>query len=123
VDPPSARANASFTAHPLNPSELILFGGEFYNGKKCLFNNDLYRYNIDKKEWRKISSPNSPGPRSSHQAVATPSGLLFVFGGTKHYFYLILISLKASLRRHLRGSSFTTEIFGCWTSRQTPGKN
>lgn len=39
------------------------------------------RYRIDKKEWRKISSANSPGPRSGHQTVALSSGKLFVFGG------------------------------------------
>jgi len=28
-----------------------------------------------------ISSPNSPGPRSSHQVAIAPTGVLFLFGG------------------------------------------
>ena len=80
-EPPTARTGASLTAHPISHNELILFGGEFFNGQKCVFYNDLYRYNHDKNEWRRITSPNSPGPRSSHQAVATPTGKLFLFGG------------------------------------------
>ncbi|KAF9366119.1 hypothetical protein BGX34_006120 [Mortierella sp. NVP85] len=79
--PPSRRANATLTANPLNSNELIFFGGEFYDGVKCSFYNDLYRYNIEKDEWRRITSPNSPGPRSSHQIVITPAGTLFLFGG------------------------------------------
>ncbi|KAF9272304.1 hypothetical protein BGZ68_002534, partial [Mortierella alpina] len=79
--PPSRRANATLTANPLNQNELIFFGGEFYDGAKCAFYNDLYRYNIEKDEWRRITSPNSPGPRSSHQVAITPAGTLFLFGG------------------------------------------
>ncbi|KAK3809541.1 MAG: galactose oxidase, partial [Benniella sp.] len=79
--PPSRRANATLTANPLNSNELIFFGGEFYDGVRCSFYNDLYRYNIEKDEWRRITSPNSPGPRSSHQIVITPAGTLFLFGG------------------------------------------
>ena len=71
----------TLTANPLNASELILFGGEHYNGRRCTFYNELFRYNTDKHEWRRISSPTSPGPRSAHQAVATPTGQLYVFGG------------------------------------------
>ncbi|KAI9168476.1 Kelch repeat-containing protein 3 [Blastocladiella emersonii ATCC 22665] len=81
ADPPSRRSNASITVNPLNPDELILFGGEWYDGRHTIFNNNLYFYNVEKNEWRKISSPNSPGPRSSHQMVATPNGLLFCFSG------------------------------------------
>ncbi|KAF9126155.1 hypothetical protein BGW39_006840 [Mortierella sp. 14UC] len=79
--PPSRRANATLTANPLNVNELIFFGGEFYDGARCAFYNDLYRYNIEKDEWRRITSPNSPGPRSSHQIAITPAGTLFLFGG------------------------------------------
>ena len=43
--------------------------------------NDLYRYSIDKDEWKKITSPNSPGPRSAHQIAIMPTGTLFLFGG------------------------------------------
>jgi hypothetical protein len=33
-NPPSRRANATFSPHPTNTNELILFGGEFYDGQK-----------------------------------------------------------------------------------------
>ncbi|KAJ3411837.1 hypothetical protein HDV05_001679 [Chytridiales sp. JEL 0842] len=78
---PSRRAVGSFVANPVNLSELIMFGGEHYDGQKVYCYNDLYIYNIDKNEWRKISSPNSPQPRSSHQLILTPQGRGFLFGG------------------------------------------
>ncbi|XP_041651956.1 kelch domain-containing protein 4 [Cheilinus undulatus] len=80
--PPSPRLNASFSAHP-EKDELILFGGEFYNGKKTYMYNDLFFYNIKKKSWVKSEIPNPPPPRCSHQAVVVPQsgGQLWVFGG------------------------------------------
>jgi N-acetylneuraminic acid mutarotase len=80
-DPPSRRVNFSFTANPLNGNELIIFGGEYYDGQIVHMYNDFYRYNIDKNEWKRITSPNSPGPRSAHQVAITASGTLFLFGG------------------------------------------
>ncbi|KAJ2955639.1 hypothetical protein NQZ79_g8381 [Umbelopsis isabellina] len=80
-NPPSRRANATFSPHPTNTNELILFGGEFYDGQKVHMYNDLYRYSIDKDEWKKYTSPNSPGPRSAHQIAIMPTGTLFLFGG------------------------------------------
>ncbi|PKI66613.1 hypothetical protein CRG98_012955 [Punica granatum] len=41
---------------------------------------DLYRYDVEKKEWKLISSPNSPPPRSAHQAIAWKN-YLYIFGG------------------------------------------
>jgi len=35
VEPPSRRVNFSFVSHP-DKDQLILFGGEFYNGQKVL---------------------------------------------------------------------------------------
>lgn len=40
---------------------------------------DLYRCDIEKQEWKLISSPNSPPPRSAHQAVAWKN-YLYIFG-------------------------------------------
>lgn len=79
--PPSRRANSSLCVNPLNPVELLLFGGEYYNGKNVQMYNDFYKYHTEKKEWRKIVSANSPQPRSSHQIAITPAGLLFLWGG------------------------------------------
>ncbi|PLW11893.1 hypothetical protein PCASD_22282 [Puccinia coronata f. sp. avenae] len=80
--PPSRRANASFTPDPNQPY-IWLFGGEFFNGTTAHFYNDLYRYSPEKNEWRRYSSPTFPGPRSTHQMVATPAGggKLWLFGG------------------------------------------
>ncbi|KAJ4906089.1 hypothetical protein Rs2_09747 [Raphanus sativus] len=80
VPAPSPRSNCSLTINPLKETELILYGGEFYNGQKTYVYGDLYRYDVDKQEWKLISSPNSPPPRSSHQAVAWKN-YLYIFGG------------------------------------------
>lgn len=82
VPPPTPRANASLTAHP-RLEELLLFGGEIFDGKRATLFSDLFRYGIKRNEWRLVSSAPCPPPRASHQAVAVPSDppTLFVFGG------------------------------------------
>lgn len=79
VPPPSPRSNFSLCAS-LEKEELILFGGEFFNGQTLKVYNDLYIYNIHKNEWKCIKVPGSPGPRSSHQmvSVASEGGQLWV---------------------------------------------
>ncbi|TPX67680.1 hypothetical protein SpCBS45565_g03536 [Spizellomyces sp. 'palustris'] len=81
AEPPSPRANASFVASPLSQPVLYLFGGEHYDGNKLRVFNELYKYRIDKQEWRKIVSAYAPGPRSGHQTVALNNGKLLVFAG------------------------------------------
>ncbi|XP_067619320.1 kelch domain-containing protein 4 [Eurosta solidaginis] len=80
--PPTPRSNFTFVAYP-EKEELILFGGEFYNGQRVCIYNDLFIYNIPKKLWRQVKSPAGPAPRSGHQmvAVATDGGQLWIFGG------------------------------------------
>ncbi|XP_069824698.1 kelch domain-containing protein 4 isoform X1 [Dendropsophus ebraccatus] len=80
--PPSPRLNASLTPHP-EKDELILFGGEYFNGQKTFLYNELYTYNIKKNSWSKVDIPNPPPRRCAHQAVAVPQagGQLWVFGG------------------------------------------
>ncbi|BBM99560.1 hypothetical protein MPTK1_1g22040 [Marchantia polymorpha subsp. ruderalis] len=80
VPAPSPRCNASVTINPTKDNELIIYGGEYYNGVKTFVYGDLYRYNAEKAEWKHVSSPNSPPPRSAHQAVAWKNNL-FIFGG------------------------------------------
>ncbi|XP_075045418.1 kelch domain-containing protein 4 isoform X2 [Mixophyes fleayi] len=79
---PSPRLNASLTPHP-EKDELILFGGEYFNGQKTFLYNELYIYNIKKDSWCKFDIPNPPPRRCAHQAVAVPQGggQLWVFGG------------------------------------------
>ncbi|XP_036780095.2 kelch domain-containing protein 4 isoform X1 [Manis pentadactyla] len=80
--PPSPRLNASLSAHP-EKDELILFGGEYFNGQKTFLYNELYMYNIRKDTWTKVEIPNPPPRRCAHQAVVVPQGggQLWVFGG------------------------------------------
>ncbi|CAN6449208.1 unnamed protein product [Victoria cruziana] len=80
VPAPSPRSNCTLNINPLKDTELILYGGEYYNGNKTFVYGDLYRYNIEKQEWKLISSPNSPPPRSAHQAIAWKDHL-YIFGG------------------------------------------
>ncbi|KAM0033206.1 putative kelch-type beta propeller [Helianthus debilis subsp. tardiflorus] len=77
---PSPRSNCSLNINPLKETEMILYGGEFYNGTKTYVYGDLYRYDVNKGDWKLVSSPNSPPPRSAHQAVAWKN-YLYIFGG------------------------------------------
>ncbi|KAM4722605.1 kelch domain-containing protein 4 [Rhinophrynus dorsalis] len=79
---PSPRLNASLTPHP-EKDELILFGGEYFNGQKTFLYNELYIYNIKKNLWCKLDIPSPPPRRCAHQAVAVPQGggQLWIFGG------------------------------------------
>jgi hypothetical protein len=81
-DPPRARASSTLIASPANDNELFLFGGEFFNGTLATFFNDLYVYLINRDEWRLITSPNSPLPRSGHAwCRGGNSGGIYLFGG------------------------------------------
>lgn len=64
---PSPRSNFSLTLLPNN--EFLLYGGEFCDGEDTAIYNDLYRWNVERNEWRHIESLNTPPPRCSHQAV------------------------------------------------------
>lgn len=79
VPPPSPRSNFSFCAHP-DKEELILFGGEYFDGQKLTVYNELYFYNIAKNEWKLVMAPAGPGARSAHQMVpvAADGGQLWV---------------------------------------------
>lgn len=49
---------------------IMIYIGNYFLKKIKNFIIVIIRYNIDKNEWKKISSPNSPPPRCSHQAVS-----------------------------------------------------
>ncbi|CAG9856038.1 unnamed protein product [Phyllotreta striolata] len=82
IDPPSRRLNFSFIAHP-DKEQLILYGGEFYNGQKTFVYGDLFFYNIVNNTWTVVKAPNGPPPRCGHQMAASSAnkGQLWVFGG------------------------------------------
>lgn len=76
---PSPRLHSTLTPNPLNNNELVLFGGEYYDGSTSNFYADFIKYSIKEKQWKSL--PYGPPPRSSHQSVATPQGYIYVFGG------------------------------------------
>ena len=80
VAPPSARANAACVAHPTRPSEVVIFGGEIWDGETTRPYDDLLIFNHEKNVWRKIESPGGPTARSSSQMWAYKS-FIFVHGG------------------------------------------
>ena len=81
-DPPTPRSSSTLVPSPSNSSELFLFGGEYYNGALASFFNDLYVYKINSDSWRKITSPNSPLPRSGHaMCQGGNAGGIYLFGG------------------------------------------
>ncbi len=82
-EPPSKRLNATLIASPVhNKRELLLFGGESVNENGlAVFHNELYSYSLDSDTWKRITSPNSPLPRSGHAMCVHPTGLVLLFGG------------------------------------------
>ncbi|KAL8683525.1 MAG: hypothetical protein Q9186_000566 [Xanthomendoza sp. 1 TL-2023] len=80
-EPPSARTSATLIGSPSSSREILLFGGEYFNGALATFFNDLFVYVIDKDEWRKVTSPNSPLPRSGHAWTRSTAGDIYLFGG------------------------------------------
>ncbi|KAG9248858.1 hypothetical protein BJ878DRAFT_265901 [Calycina marina] len=79
---PRARSSATFIASPSSDNELFLFGGEYFNGALATFFNDLYVYLINKDEWRLVTSPNTPLPRSGHAwCRGGNAGGVYLFGG------------------------------------------
>lgn len=81
-DPPSPRSSATLVPSPSNSSELFLFGGEYFNGAVASFFNDLFVYKINQDSWRKVTSPNTPLPRSGHaMCKGDNSGGIYMFGG------------------------------------------
>ncbi|KAJ8919748.1 hypothetical protein NQ315_006277 [Exocentrus adspersus] len=82
VDAPSRRVNFTFIAHP-SKEQLVLYGGEYFNGKTTSIYNDLFFYNIPNNTWTVVKAPAGPPPRCGHQMVATSAnkGQLWIFGG------------------------------------------
>ncbi|KAF1843715.1 kelch repeats protein-like protein [Cucurbitaria berberidis CBS 394.84] len=81
-EPPSARTSGTIIASPATENELFLFGGEYFNGATAKFFNDLLIYNIKQDSWKKVTSPNSPLPRSGHAwCRAANTKDIYLFGG------------------------------------------
>ncbi|KAG5942745.1 hypothetical protein E4U53_007180 [Claviceps sorghi] len=80
--PPRPRAASTLVASPCDTNNLLLFGGEYFNGSLAQFYNDLHIYNISRDEWRCVTSPNAPLPRSGHAWTrASNPNHVYLFGG------------------------------------------
>jgi Galactose oxidase, central domain len=79
---PSPRSSCTLIASPANRNELMIFGGEYFDGTVATFYNHLFVYLIDRGEWREVTSPNSPLPRSGHAwCRGGNAGGIYLFGG------------------------------------------
>ncbi|KAI6780136.1 Kelch repeat-containing protein-like protein [Emericellopsis cladophorae] len=80
--PPRPRAASTLLASPHDSNTLLLFGGEYFNGSLASFFNDLNVYNISRDEWRCVTSPNAPLPRSGHAWTRAENPKhVYLFGG------------------------------------------
>ncbi|KAL2870774.1 putative Kelch repeats protein [Aspergillus lucknowensis] len=81
-EPPTPRSSATIIASPSNKNELLIYGGEYFDGTLATFFNNLFVYLIDRGEWREVTSPNSPLPRSGHAwCRGGNTGGVYLFGG------------------------------------------
>ncbi|KAL8434626.1 hypothetical protein ACSSS7_003024 [Eimeria intestinalis] len=87
---PSPRAHGSLTLLP--SGDLLLFGGESYDGKKVRVYGDLFKWDLDKSEWRRLEAPEMPKARCAHQAVHHN------FGHNSDLFHLALEARRMSHR-------------------------
>lgn len=81
TSPPSPRSNAQMFTSVKNADAIFMFGGEYFNGSIITLYNDLLKYSISRNEWSVTRSPNTPGPRSSHQIAVTTQNQAYLFGG------------------------------------------
>lgn len=79
--PARARASATLLASPASSNELFLFGGEYFDGATAVFFDELLVYVVSRDEWRVVTSPNAPLPRSGHAWCRGGGGGIFLFGG------------------------------------------
>lgn len=121
--PPAPRSSATVLASPSNRNEILLFGGEYFDGTHATFFNNLFVYQIDRGEWKEVTSPNSPLPRSGHAwCRGGNSGGVYLFGGeipgpTRRFcsLYSRSNSKQESSRRLSRVHSTTTTTSGILT--------
>jgi N-acetylneuraminic acid mutarotase len=90
--------------------EMLLFGGEFCDGETTTVYNELFRWHVERNEWKQIESLNTPPPRCSHQAVHFKDKM-YIFGGEyatldqfHHYrcvYIFVCVCVCACWLRHL----------------------
>lgn len=80
VGPPTPRVNVVMCPHPTRESEIIIFGGEFFNGEITEAFNEVYFYHTKRCSWSKLSTAVNPAPRSSSQGIVYKQYMI-IFGG------------------------------------------
>ncbi|XP_067130710.1 kelch domain-containing protein 4 [Centruroides vittatus] len=76
---PSSRSGHRMIAHK---KQLILFGGFHETYGDCKYYNDVYVFNIENYQWKKIEPVgNAPSPRSGCQMAVTSEGKVVIYGG------------------------------------------
>jgi len=64
-----------------NKDHFYLFGGEYFDGIENCVLDELLRFDIQKKEWKQIFTPDpKPSPRCAHSCIFYKASL-YVFGG------------------------------------------
>ncbi|KAG0674862.1 hypothetical protein C6P41_002347 [Kluyveromyces marxianus] len=84
VDRPGQRVNPCIFVNPSQGKrELMMFGGESTSAETGTthFHNDMFIYSLDTDAWKRVTSQNSPMPRSSAACAAHPSGVALIHGG------------------------------------------
>lgn len=117
AEPPSPRSSCTIIASPAaGKNELFIFGGETFDGTLARFYNNLFIYNVDKHEWREITSPNSPLPRSGHAwCRGGNQGGIYMFGGE-------FSSPKQGTFYHYNDFWHLDPVTREWTRVETKGK-
>ncbi|RJE27507.1 Kelch repeats protein [Aspergillus sclerotialis] len=114
--PPSPRSSATVLASPSNRNELLVFGGEYFDGNLATFYNNLFVYLIDRGEWREVTSPNSPLPRSGHAwCRGGNTGGVYLFGGE-------FSSPKQGTFYHYNDFWYLDPVTREWSRIETKGK-
>ena len=106
---PGPRSAFSIVESPVS-DELIMFGGQYYDGQAQYVYGDTYRWNFQKNEWRMVETSISPNPRSCHQAVVHKHHM-YIFGGEfstlrqfYHYRDLWRFDLKTNTWEEIKAS-------------------
>lgn len=125
--PPSPRSSATVLASPSNRNEVLLFGGEYFDGTHATFYNNLFVYLIDRGEWREVTSPNSPLPRSGHAwCRGGNTGGVYLFGGKYSdsvcLYRLALILAQVNFLRQSRAHSIITTTSGISNPQRENGR-
>jgi hypothetical protein len=114
IDPPPPRVNGVMIAHPTRDNELVIFGGELWDGESTKPFNDLVIFNATKNAWRQIKSPLGPSPRSSCQAF-TYKNCIYIHGGE-------FVSPTQSQYMHFRDCFRMDMTTGVWEELAAGGK-